>query len=342
MDRVLNFSDVASMLGRPFEGPDLPVRGINDPLSSKHDDLVVIMDRRWLKSRDKIRSRVWVVGTDVFSPDLQMYVENHGMAYLVSDRPQLDFVTLIRYFHPAPPPLGIHPGALISPSARLGAGVSVGAMTVIGDSCSIGERTIVHAHVTIDRDVVIGSDSLIYSNVVIESGVHVGSRVTIHSGTVIGTDGFGYFTDNGRHQKIPHVGRVAIEDDVEIGANCCIARGTLGWTRIGRGTKIDNLVQVAHNVRIGEDGLIAAQSGIAGSTEIGNRVTIAGQVGIVGHIRVGDHVTIGAQAGVIGTVEDGQTVSGYPARPHAQAMRREAEIGRISEILARLRKLEEQ
>lgn len=210
---------------------------------------------------------------------------------------------------------GIHPTALLGKNVSLGKDVAIGPYTVVGDNARIGDKTVIYSACFIGQDTSIGNSTLIYPNVSVREHVTIGSRVIIHSGTVIGSDGFGFVTVSGTHHKIPQVGAVEIGDDVEIGANVTIDRARFNKTSIGRGTKIDNLVQIAHNVVIGENCLIVAQAGISGSTVIGNNVTLAGQAGLVGHITVGDGAIVTAQSGVSKSVPANTMVSGYPARP---------------------------
>lgn len=233
---------------------------------------------------------------------------------------------------------GIHPTAVIGQNVKIGSGSSVGALTVIADDVQIGQRTIIYPQVYIGAKTVIGDDCLIYPRVSIYPEVVIGNRVIIHSGAVIGADGFGFETVNGKHLKVPQIGSVVIADDVEIGANVCIDRATFGKTEIGQGTKIDDLVMIAHNVIVGEDCLLVAQAGIAGSTKLGNRVVAAGQSGVAGHITVGNNVTITARAGVIKDVKDGEVVSGFPHRPHKQFLKIQAILDKLPEILEKLKK----
>jgi UDP-3-O-[3-hydroxymyristoyl] glucosamine N-acyltransferase len=230
---------------------------------------------------------------------------------------------VLRHFHPEPTiPEGIHPSAVIGTNVRIEAGVRIGACCVIGDDCTIG------------------ADAFIYPNVTLYSKVTLGERCIVHSGARLGTDGFGYTFVDGRHVKVPQVGGVVIGNDVEIGANTCVDRGSVGATEIGNHVKIDNLVHIGHNVRIGDYSIIVAQVGVSGSTTIGKGVTIAGQAGLQGHIRIGDGATIGGQAGVFGDVPAGATYSGYPARPHKESLRAQAALFKLPEILKRMRKLE--
>lgn len=235
---------------------------------------------------------------------------------------------------------GRHPSASISPSARLAEHVAVGPHVTIGEDSSIGDQTQIGASVAIGRQVSIGKDCRIYPNVSIMDGTIIGDRVIIHPGTVIGADGFGFAESETGLKKIQQVGWVEIGDDVEIGANCTIDRGALGPTRIGQGTKIDNLVMIAHNVEIGNHCIIVSQVGISGSTKLGNGVVLAGQVGIVGHIELGDGVRVGAQSGVSKSIPDGQTWFGYPARNIMETKRIEAALTRLPELFKRVRALE--
>lgn len=238
-------------------------------------------------------------------------------------------------------PVGIHPAAVVGKNVKLGRDVALQPYVVIDDDAVIGDRTIIYAGTYVGNRVKIGSDCLIYPNVAIREKVEIGDRVIIHSGTVIGSDGFGFATVNGEHHKIPQIGSVLIEDDVEIGANVAIDRARFGKTVIGRGTKIDNLVQIAHNVTVGENSIIIAQAGISGSTVVGKNVTIAGQAGLVGHITIGDNAILAAQAGVTKSVPPNMCVSGYPAKPHDKAKRLNAFLSRLPEIVDELKKLEE-
>lgn len=234
-------------------------------------------------------------------------------------------------------PVGVHPSALIGAGTELGRDVAIGPNVVIGAGCRIGDRTTILPGVVIGDDVRLGSDCLIYPNVVIREETEIADRVILHGGAVIADDGFGFLTRDGRHAKVPQIGRVVIEEDVEIGANSCVDRATTGVTRIGRGTRIDNLVQVAHNVEIGEDSILCAQVGIAGSTVVGDRVTLAGQVGVVGHIRIGDGTVVGAQGGVTKSLEPRSQFSGYPATPHALALRMYAALRHLPELVREVR-----
>jgi len=261
---------------------------------------------------------------------------------LRTSNPMLAFARALTLLHPLPAPArGIHPTAVVASDARVASDASVGPLSVLGPGVEVGAGTMLDAHVTVGTGVRIGKDCRIFPQVVLREGVWLGDRVIVHSGAVLGADGFGFARDGQRYVKVPQIGRVVIEDDVEIGANVAIDRATLGETRIGRGTKIDNLVQIAHNVHIGADTVIAGQSGISGSSRLGSRVTLAGQVGVVDHVEVGDDVIVGAQSGVTKDIPAGSVVLGSPAVPHGEFKRRVAAVARLPELRKLVRALEE-
>ena len=234
---------------------------------------------------------------------------------------------------------GIHSSAVIGRGARVGDDVSVGPFVVIGDGANIGARVRLHAHVVIGAGVAIGDDSELFEGVTCYPGTSLAARVRAHAGVRLGSDGFGYVFRDGVHQKIPHIGRCLVESDVEIGANSTIDRGSIDDTVIGAGTKIDNLVQIGHNVRIGRLCLIMAQAGIAGSVHVEEGVILAGQVGVSGHHTIGAGARLGAQAGVFGDIPAGETWSGYPARPHREALRAQAALFKLPSLIRRLERL---
>jgi UDP-3-O-[3-hydroxymyristoyl] glucosamine N-acyltransferase len=242
---------------------------------------------------------------------------------------------------PQQPEPGIHPTAVIDPGANLSPGVSVGAHVIIEDSVKVGARTRILAGVSLGRGVEIGADGVLYPRVTVYPGVRIGHRVVIHAGTVIGSDGFGYVFAEGRHHKFPQLGQVFIEDDVEIGSNTTIDRGSLGNTVIGQGTKIDNLVQIAHNVHVGRHCVIAAQTGISGSVEIGNYVVFGGQVGIGDKARIEDQVVIGGGAGVLPgkIVRRGSALWGTPARPMSEFKKIYAQLANLPNLAKKVNEL---
>jgi UDP-3-O-[3-hydroxymyristoyl] glucosamine N-acyltransferase len=253
---------------------------------------------------------------------------------LLSDNPYLTFARAVAVLHPQPfPSPGVHPTAVVDPSAVLGERVHVGAFAVVGPRARIGARSVLHPHVVLYADVELGEDCLLHSGVQVREACRLGHRVIVQNGAVIGADGFGFAKDaEGRYHKIPQVGTVVIEDDVEIGANATVDRPAVGETRIGAGTKIDNLVQVAHGVRIGRNVLLAAQVGIAGSSVIEDQVTLAGQVGVAGHLTIGKGVIATAQTGIPNSVESGGFISGYPAIPNRDWLRASAVFRKLPEL----------
>lgn len=234
---------------------------------------------------------------------------------------------------------GVHPSATVGRGARLGSSVTIGAGVVLGKGCVVGDGTVIDANAVVGDGVEIGVKCRIFPNVVLYPGTRIGDRVAVHGGAVIGSDGFGYVSRDNTHQKIPHVGRCLIENDVEIGANTTIDRGSISDTVIGAGTKIDNLVQVGHNVRIGRLCLLMAHVGIAGSATVEDGVILAGQAGIGGHITIGKGARIAGQAGVFGDVPPGESWSGYPARPHKEALRAQAALYKLTKLLRPLERL---
>ncbi len=244
-----------------------------------------------------------------------------------------------------PPPIefarGIHSSALVSKNANIDPGASIQAFAVIEDGAAIGSGTVIGAGSYVGHEARIGADCQISDRVTIGARCRLGNRITIHSGVVIGSDGFGFEISNGRHAKIPQTGIVQIDDDVEIGANTTIDRARFGRTRIGEGTKIDNLVQIAHNVTIGKHCILCAQVGVSGSTRLGDYAVLGGQVGVVGHIEIGSGAQVGAQSGVSKTVPPKAIVWGYPAAPMMEAKRRQAQINRLGALYDRVKALEQ-
>jgi UDP-3-O-[3-hydroxymyristoyl] glucosamine N-acyltransferase len=264
-----------------------------------------------------------------------------GRDLLVCREPYLATARALELFYPAErPAAGVHPSAVLAENVVVEDGASIGPHCVIGGGSRIGNDSVIGPGCVLGSGVMIGAACTLHPRVVIEDRCRIGDRCIIHSGTVVGADGFGFATVEGVHHKVPQVGIVVLEDDVEVGANVCIDRAALGETRIGRGTKIDNLVQVAHNVQVGEHCLLVAQVGISGSTEIGHHAVLAGQAGIVGHIRIGSGAVVGAQAGVTKDVPDGATVAGYPARKFREWLKTNANMARLDDLRQLVKRLE--
>jgi len=262
---------------------------------------------------------------------------------LVSRDPYFAFLKAVRIFRQERPrpPVGVHPTAVIGPDVVLGHDVSVGPHAVIEEGAVLGDRVVVMALCYVGHRVQIGPDSFLYPQVVVREECRLGARVVLHSGTIVGADGFGYARNEGTYFKVPQVGNVVLEDDVEVGANTCIDRATTGTTRIGAGTKIDNLVQIGHNVELGRNVIVAAMSGIAGSTRVADDVTIGAQAGVNGHITIGEGAIIATRGGVTKSVPAGAVMSGvFPARPHAIERRLQASIARLPQLVQRVLRLE--
>ena len=272
----------------------------------------------------------------------ELETDSTRAALIKHPNPYYAFLIALRLFHPQERlyPPEIHPSAVVGKNVALAEGVHLDAQVVLADEVSVGEHSALLAGTCVGRNSKIGKDCLIYPNVTVREGVTIGDRVIIHSGAVIGSDGFGFAKEGGIYHKIPQVGGVVIEDDVEIGAGTTIDRATMGNTIIGRGTKIDNLVQIAHNVVIGENCIIVAQVGISGSTKIGKNVTLAGQVGLIGHVTIGDNVIVAAKSGIHRDLKPNTVYFGYPARELSKQKRIEAVISRLPELAERVKELE--
>lgn len=256
---------------------------------------------------------------------------------IVVTDPHRALLRVVRVLVPeAERPSGVEATAIVGRGAALGEDVYLGPHVVVGKGARIGDRSVLMAHTVVGDGAQVGADATLHPHVVLYPGTVVGDRVTLHAGVRLGCDGFGYVPGPSGHDKIPHHGRCRVGDDVEIGANSTVDRGSVGDTVIGPGTKIDNLVQIGHNVRIGARCLIMAQVGVAGSTIVEDEVILAGQAGLAGHFTVGKRARVGAQAGVIGDVAAGTTVSGYPARPHREVMRASAALHRLAAIVDEL------
>ena len=260
---------------------------------------------------------------------------------LVVADPGLALIELLRTFHPEPPAAGgIHPTAVVAVGARVAAGASIGPYVVIGEGATIGDGAVLHPFVCVGADCVVGAGAVLHPHVVLYPGTAVGERVVLHAGVVVGADGFGYIARGGRHLKVPQVGRAVIEDEVEVGANSAIDRATLDETRVGAGTKIDNLVQVGHNVRIGRSSILCGQAGIAGSATIGDGVVLAGQSGVSNRVTVGDGARVAGKSAVFDDVAEGRQVAGTPAIEASRWRRQVALLQRLPEIRKRLTALE--
>lgn len=272
---------------------------------------------------------------------LPLGIETFPKPAIAVENPRVAFTRLLELFTP-PQPIerGVHPTAVIGQNVSLGNNVAVMAHTVLADNSVVGDNAILYPFVYVGAGAAVGADSILYPQVTVYADCKLGERVIVHSGAVIGSDGFGFVTVGGSHHKVPQVGNVIIEDAVEIGANTAIDRATTGSTVIKRGTKLDNLVHIAHNVTIGEHCFFASQTGIAGSAKIGNYVTFAGQTGSAGHLTIGDNCIFAARAAAISDVPPNSFYSGFPARPHREWLKAEAGARKVPELIRRIQQLE--
>lgn len=324
MEKTLK--EIARLLGGEVVGDcDVLISGIAGIKEAKQGDITFLNNNKYLEYLDTTNASAVVTSLDV---------KNTTKPILKTDNPSFALTRLASLFSPQKSAVkkGIHPQAIIGEKVTLGADVSIGAYVVIDDEVVIGPRCVIYPGVHIGYGSKVADDTIVYSNVSIRQETSIGKHVIIHDGTVIGADGFGYDTVKAIHHKIPHLGRVVIEDDVEVGANVTIDRARFDKTVIGQGTKIDNLVHIAHNVSIGKNCLIVAQVGISGSTTIGDNTIIAGQAGLTGHLSIGDNVIVGAQAGVTKSIPSNTFVSGYPAQPHKQAAKINAFMQRLPHL----------
>ena len=326
--------ELAELVGGSVSGDgNAVISGVAGIENAAQGQITFIANPKYADRLSGTKASAIIASPDIKCPD--------GKNILYTKNPPLAFAKVLALFNP--PHLshtGIHAKAHIHQSASIGASVSIYPYVYIDEDVKIGDRVVLYPGVYIGRGAIVGDDTVLYSNVSVREGCSVGKRVIVHCNAVIGSDGFGFAKDGSRFHKIPQVGVVRIEDDVEIGACVTIDRATLGETVIMRGTKIDNLVQIAHNVEIGEDSVIVAQVGIAGSTKIGKRVTLAGQVGVVGHIEIEDDVTVGAQSGVAQDIKDTGVFSGTPAIPHREWLKAQNIFAKLPEMRKMLLELE--
>lgn len=324
--------DLAAYLGGEVSGdPSIGITGLAGLDDAKEGDLTFLANPRYAGKVATTRASAVVI-----APGGELY----GRTGIVVADPYLAFAKLLTLFTSRPRvSKGIMPGAYVSPTARIGTEPSIYPGVYVGEGVTVGDRVTLHPNVVIGDGVTIGDDVTLHAGVSVRGGCRIGNRVTVHDNTTIGSDGFGYAPDGDGHYKIPQVGIVIVEDDVEIGANCAIDRAALKATRIGRGTKIDNLVQIAHNCEIGENCIIVSQVGISGSTRLGRNVTLGGQVGVAGHLTIADGTTIAAKSGVMGDVEKG-VYGGIPIRPHREWLRSAALVERLPEMRKKIAELE--
>jgi len=330
----ISVADIAQLVkGELIGDGGLLVSGFSGIKEAKKNELTFLSNPKYEPLLRDTQAGVILVPRQISCP---------GKTLIRVDNPSLSFTQVLNHLLKDAPdykPHGIHPTAVIAPGAKIARDVAVGAHTIIEDGALISEGCVLYAHCYVGHETRLGKNCLIYPQVVLREKVLLGNRVIIHSGTVIGSDGYGYVTVDGKHMKIPQVGGVLIEDDVEIGANVTVDRARFDKTIIGEGTKIDNLVQIAHNVIIGKHCLIVGQVGISGSTRIGNYVILAGQAGIVGHLEIGDGAVVAAQSGVSRSIKAGEQVFGSPAQPIKVAFRNNAHIQRLDKYVEMIKDL---
>jgi UDP-3-O-[3-hydroxymyristoyl] glucosamine N-acyltransferase len=325
MQQTKSLKELADYLGGVVRGDEaLRVNGLA-PLEAAGGDKITFL------ANPKYASRVAETGAGavLMAPG----GESYGRNVIEVPNPYLAFAKLLTLFYVRPhPPRGVMPEACIGKGVTLGEGVTVYAGASIGDKVTLGDRCVVYPGAVIYAGVTVGDDTTIHANAVVRERCRIGSRCVIQPGVVIGSDGFGYAPDGSSYYPIPQIGIVVLEDEVEIGANTCIDRAALDVTLIRRGTKLDNLVQIAHNCQIGEDCMIVSQVGISGSTKVGNHVTLAGQVGVAGHLTIGDNVIVGAQSGVPGSLPANAGYSGTPAIPHKEWLKSMAVVAKLPDL----------
>jgi UDP-3-O-[3-hydroxymyristoyl] glucosamine N-acyltransferase len=314
-------STIVSYVSGRYDGPDVEITGVAPLSEAGERHLSFLSNPKYAPQVETTRAAAVLIANEAAGQSPRwIRVENpyFAMARVVA-----------RFFAARPAPQGVSPHAAVAATAKLGRNAAIGAFTSIADDVVIGDDVVIYPNVTIEAGAAIGDNTIIYPQVSIYAACRIGKRCVIHSGVVIGSDGFGFATEGGRHHKIPQVGIVRIEDDVEIGAGTTIDRAALGETVVGEGTKIDNLVQIGHNVRIGKHCFLVAQVGIAGSTELCDYVAVAGQSGFAGHLKIGNRVQVAAKSAVLADVPDDTKVMGIPAIPFRDFVRREAQLRKL-------------
>jgi len=330
----MTLKEIAELVSGELSGDgNIVIDGVGSLIEAQKGEITFLASSRYRDQVCKTKASAIIIGEGVELPEIP---------WIRAKNPYLAFAKVMKVLvAPKKLPAGIDKTSVLGKGVKLGKDVAIGAYVVIGDGAVIGDRTVIFPCSYIGDKAVIGKDGLIYPNVTVREEVIIGDNVIIHPGAVIGSDGFGYATEKGKHHKIPQVGTVEIENGVEIGANVTIDRATLGKTLVGEGTKIDNLVQIGHNVKIGKNCLIVSQVGISGSTVIGDNVILAGQAGLVGHITVGDNAIVAAQAGVTKSVPADTTVSGYPAREHRTAQKINAQLVKLPKLYEQIKELKQ-
>lgn len=328
-------AEIAGLLGGEVAGDgSVPIAGVNGILQAVEGDLTFVSKTRYVP---------YIATTRASAVLVRERAESGGKPLILVGDPYAAAARVAALFAPPPAahPSGIHPMAVVAEDAQLGANVALGAHAFVGRGSVLSEGVIVYPGAYVGEACRIGPGTVIYANASLYDHVSVGARCIIHSGAVIGSEGFGYYFAHGAHQKIPQLGQVILEDDVEVGANSAIDRATFGRTVIGRGTKIDNLVQIGHNAEVGEHCILCGMVGLAGSTVLGDRVTLAAGAGVAGHLEIGSGATVTGRAGVTKSIPAGKVVSGYPATDHETERRILASRRRLPEMVRQVRALEQ-
>jgi UDP-3-O-[3-hydroxymyristoyl] glucosamine N-acyltransferase len=329
----VRLKEIAEVIdGKLLGNPEAEIKGASGIMEAEDGDITFIANKRKINYAFTTKATAIIVKEEI---------KGLSKSMLLVDNPALAFARVLEALYRKPyNAIGVSENAIIGKDVTMGKEVSIYPFVYIGSRSNIGDRVSIFPNAYIGENVIIGDESIIYPNVTIRENVRIGKRVIVHPGAVIGADGFGYIRDHNKHHKIPQVGTVVIEDDVEIGANVTIDRATTGRTFIGAGTKIDNLVQIGHNVKIGRNCIIVAQVGIGGSAEIGDDTVLGGQAGIRDHVKLGRGIMAGARSGITHDIPDGQIVSGYPAIPHKEWLRAQAIYSKLPEYIRRLQRIE--
>ena len=342
--QTLTLADVAAAAGVAVpEGADpaRPVTGAATLRAAGAGDVASLAEAKYVKDLAGCGAGVVIVGRRAKLPE-DVAAGTDAVILRVEDA-ELAMAAVLERFAPPPPWLeGRHPSAVVHETATLGDGVALGPNVVVGPGASVGDRTQLHANVSVADGCRLGADCVLLPGVVVQRDSVIGDRVVIHPNAVIGADGFGYVRGEAGIRKVPQIGTVEIGDDVEIGAGTCIDRAKMSVTRVGAGTKIDNLVQIGHNVEVGAHCIVCGQTGVAGSATIGDGVLLAGQVAVVGHLTIGAGVQAAGRSAIVEDVPPGRVVSGAPAMPHRQHLREQGATRRLPELVVQVRKLQEQ